>query len=205
MSTSTNWVRPDAVHGWTGPVGKPGGPWPPTAQEAVAGAPWDWNLTEDGCLPLEAWEGQDQGWSLQKGPWCSGLIPQSGHGLPPYSQNHLFCLVLYGPGLCRIILVGKGESWRGLICILNQQIYPSDDLEEYEGNKFFHFKMPCTIKGLGWAGMQFQASYIFLCYNYFLSDHPTSLPSLARCQWSSVDSGWNTRAPPSSPSHFINL
>lgn len=58
--------------------------------------------------------------------------------------------------------------------------------EENEGKKFFHFKMPCTIKGVG--VMQFQASYIFLCYNYFLSDHPISLPSLARCQLSSVDS-----------------
>lgn len=127
---STNWVDVtlcmDGIVRTPGRgcMGKPGGPWPPTAQEAVTGSLMGLKTSpKTDALPLEAWEGQNQGWSLRKGPWHSDLIPQL-DTVCLLTRKAMTCLVLYGLGVCRMILRRSGErDERGLICILNQQLY----------------------------------------------------------------------------------
>lgn len=62
--------------------------------------------------------------------------------------------------------------------------------EDNEGKKFLHFKVPCTVKGVRGSCSFRQATFSFVTSTS--CDHPISLPSLARCQLSSVDSRWNT-------------
>lgn len=79
--------------------------------------------------------------------------------------------------------VGDGDE-RGLICILNHQLYSNSDyLEECEEV----FPVQNALYNQRKKKMtQLQANYISLINVCFFSDLPTSLPLLARCRLSSV-------------------
>jgi hypothetical protein len=99
---STNQVTHDAVRGWISPIGKPGGPWPPHAQEAVAGAPWDLRLRWR--LILACWAPR---WAGSEGPSVQR----------PHPQVDTVCLLILLKATVSLVLRGLGcVEWFGRGC-----------------------------------------------------------------------------------------